>query len=206
MIETGRITLRMSRYACVFNCWNMIKVLQFWPLRYLSHAELDKPTIIVCEEYWPLTSLSRLPFFPTLPGPSGAMETCGEPPHQICSYTLLFSLFLRFPYIADPPLRTSTPMRLHAIVLALAWQSHSLYWTDLAYLMDIRLTIHMYLLLFLVSPMCPLLQSDQSWVLAPCGQALFLTSPYARILVYHLYLHNLPVFTFRQKKRSSPKP
>ena len=76
MIETGRITLRMSRYACVFNCWNTIKVLQFWPLRYLSHAELDKPTIIVCEEYWPLTSLSRLPFFPTLPGPSGAMETC----------------------------------------------------------------------------------------------------------------------------------
>ena len=32
-----------------------------------------------------------------------------EPPHQICSYTLIFSLFLHFPYIADPPLRTSAP-------------------------------------------------------------------------------------------------
>ena len=32
-----------------------------------------------------------------------------EPPHQIHSYTLLFSLFLHFPYITDPPLCTSTP-------------------------------------------------------------------------------------------------
>ena len=34
-----------------------------------------------------------------------------EPPHQIRSYTLLFSLFLHFPYVADPPLRTSAPTR-----------------------------------------------------------------------------------------------
>ena len=34
-----------------------------------------------------------------------------EPPHQICSYTLLFSLFPHFPYIADPPLRTSALTR-----------------------------------------------------------------------------------------------
>ena len=33
--------------------------------------------------------------------------------------------------------------------------------------MDTWLTIHMYLLLFLVSPMCPLLRSDQSWALTP---------------------------------------
>ena len=33
-----------------------------------------------------------------------------EPPHQIHSYTLLFSLFLHFPYIANPPLCTSAPM------------------------------------------------------------------------------------------------
>ena len=32
-----------------------------------------------------------------------------EPPHQICSYTLLFSLFLHFLYIANPPLCTSAP-------------------------------------------------------------------------------------------------
>ena len=49
-----------------------------------------------------------------------------EPPHQILSYTLLFSLFLHFPYIADPPLRTSALTR-----------PHSLPRTDLAYLMDI---------------------------------------------------------------------
>ena len=32
-----------------------------------------------------------------------------EPPHQIHSYTLLFSLFLHFLYIVNPPLHTSTP-------------------------------------------------------------------------------------------------
>ena len=57
-----------------------------------------------------------------------------EPPHQIRSYTLLFSLFLHFPYIADPPLRTSALTRPHAIALTLTQQSHSLYQTDLAYL------------------------------------------------------------------------
>ena len=50
------------------------------------------------------------------------------------------------------------------------------------------LTIHMYLLLFLVSPTCPLLQSNQSQVLAPRGQALSITSPYAHFLVFHSYL------------------
>ena len=46
----------------------------------------------------------------------------------------------------------------------------------------------MYLLLFLVSPTCPLLQSDQSRVLTPHGQALSITSPYAHFLVFHSYL------------------
>ena len=114
-----------------------------------------------------------------------------EPPHQIRSYTLLFSLFPHFPYIANPPLRTSAPMRPHATALALARQSHSLYRTDLAYLMDIWLTIHMYLLLFLASPMCPLLRSGQSRGLALRGQALSIASPYAPILVYHSYLASL---------------
>ena len=124
-----------------------------------------------------------------------------EPPHQIRSYTLLFSLFLHFPHIANPPLHTSTPTQPHAI--ALARQSHSLYWTELAYLMDIWLTIHMYLLLFLVSPMCPLLWSDQSQGLTPCGQALSIASPYARILVYHSYLTCLYLpFTTQHHYRS----
>ena len=67
-------------------------------------------------------------------------------------------------------------------------QSHSLHRTDLAYLMDIWFTIHMYLILFLVSPVFPLLWSDWSWVLAPHGQALSITSPYAHFLVSYLYL------------------
>ena len=49
----------------------------------------------------------------------------------------------------------------------------------------------MYLLLFLASPTCPLLRSDQSQVLAPRGQALSIASPYACILVYHSYLTSL---------------
>ena len=82
----------------------------------------------------------------------------------------------------------STTTHLRSDVIALAWQLHSFHWTDLTYLMDIWLMIHMYLLLFLVSPTCPLLRSDQSWALTPCGQALSITSPYAHILVYHSYL------------------
>ena len=129
-------------------------------------------------------------------------DVIDEPPHQIHSYTLLFSLFLHFPYIADLPLRTSAPTRPH--VIALTQQSHSLYQTDLAYLMDIWLTIHMYLLLFLASPMCPLLRSDQSQGLALHGQALSIALPYARILVYHSYLTCLYLpFT---RRTLSPKP
>ena len=49
-----------------------------------------------------------------------------EPPHQIHSYTLLFSLFLHFLYIVNPPLCTSALTRLHVIALTLASldQSH----------------------------------------------------------------------------------
>ena len=46
----------------------------------------------------------------------------------------------------------------------------------------------MYLLLFLVSPTCPLLWSNQSQALTLHSQALSITSPYAHILVYHSYL------------------
>ena len=79
-----------------------------------------------------------------------------------------------------PPLRRDC-MR------SLAWQSHSLHQTNLAYLMDTWLMIHMYLLLFLVSPMFPLLQSDQSQALTPRSQELSITLPYAHFLVYHSY-------------------
>ena len=55
-----------------------------------------------------------------------------EPPHQIHSYTLLFSLFHYFLYIIDPPLCTPIPTQLHTISLALA------------YLMDTCFMIHMF--------------------------------------------------------------
>ena len=76
--------------------------------------------------------------------------------------------------------------------------SHSPHRTNLAYLMDTWFMIHMYLLLFLVSPTCPLLRSNQSQALAPRGQALSITLPYARIFVYHSYLTCL-YFTFHSE-------
>ena len=103
------------------------------------------------------------------------------------SDTLIYPSIFTFPSLSLH--RQSTTTHLHSD--ATTQQSHSLPWTDLAYLMDIWLTIHMYLLLFLVSPMCPLLRSDQSWVLALCGQAFSIAFPYAHILVYHLYLASL---------------
>ena len=48
--------------------------------------------------------------------------------------------------------------------------------------------IHMYLLLFLVSPTCPLLWSDQPQALIPGGQALSITLPYAHFLIFHSYV------------------
>ena len=97
----------------------------------------------------------------------------------------------------------STTMHLRSDVTA--WQSHSLHWTDLTYLMDIWLMIHMYLFLFLVSPMCPLLWSDQSWVLTPHGQALSITSPYAHFLVFHSYLTCL-YLPFARTPSPKPQP
>ena len=62
-----------------------------------------------------------------------------EPPHQICSYTLLFSLFHCFLYV-DPPLCTPTLTWPHM----LTQNSHLLHQTNLAYLMDTCFVIHMF--------------------------------------------------------------
>ena len=97
---------------------------------------------------------------------------------------LIYPSIFTFPSLSLHYQSTTTHLRSDMT----AQQSHSLHWTDLTYLMDTWLTIHMYLLLFLVSPTCPLLWSDQSWALTLCGQALFLTSPYAHFLVFHSYL------------------
>ena len=96
----------------------------------------------------------------------------------------------------------STTMHLHSDVTT--QQSHSLHRTNLTYLMDIWLMIHMYLLLFLVSSMCPLLRSDQSRVLAPRGQSLSITSPYAHFLVFHSYLTCLYLPFARDDHHQSP--
>ena len=50
----------------------------------------------------------------------------------------------------------------------------------------------------------PLLWSDQSRGLALRGQALSIASPYARILVYHLYLTCLYLPFAREHHRQSP--
>ena len=55
-----------------------------------------------------------------------------EPPHQICSYTLLFLLFLYFLCIIDPPLCTSAHdcTCTHFIrLISLIWQTHDLRFT-----------------------------------------------------------------------------
>ena len=91
-----------------------------------------------------------------------------------------FHLSFTFP---TSPIHHYTPPLQHNCT-----RSHSLHWTNLTYLMDTWLMIHMYFLLFLVSLTCPLLWSNQSWTLTPHSQALSITSPYAHILVYHLYL------------------
>ena len=72
---------------------------------------------------------------------------------------------------------------------------HSLYQTDLAYLMDTWFTLHMYLLLFLVSPMCLLLRSNQSWAFTPHGQVLCLGWALCSLSCFS-FIFNLPVFTF----------
>ena len=118
----------------------------------------------------------------------------------------LMSLLIRYahiPFYFHFPFAFPTSLIHHYAPLlqhdrACTWQLHSLHWTDLTYLMDTWLTIHMYLLLFLVSPMCPLLRSDQSQALTLRSQALSITLPYAHFLVYHLYLTCL-YFTFREE-------
>ena len=120
------------------------------------------------------------------------------------SDTLIYPSIFAFPSLSLHHWSTPMHLRSNATALALARQSHLLYRTDLAYLMDIWLTIHMYLLLFLASPTCPLQRSDQSRGLAPRGQALSIASPYAHILVYHLYLTCLYLPFAKEHHRRSP--
>ena len=72
-------------------------------------------------------------------------------------------------------------------------RSHLLHQTNLTYLMDTWFTIHMFLLLFLVSPTCALLQSDQSRAFSPCSQALCFGWALCSLSCLP-FIFNLPVF------------
>ena len=123
-----------------------------------------------------------------------------EPPHQIRSYTLLFSLFLHFPYVADPPLRTSAltrpRSRSHVIALAPSDRSH---------LFDGHMTYdsHVFTSILSISNVPPpavrpitrsrTARSGTFYSFAICSHSCL------------PFVFNFPVFTFRQRT-SSPKP
>ena len=125
-------------------------------------------------------------------------DTNNEPPHQICSYTLLFSLFLHFLYIADPPLCTSTPMRPHAIMLALAS-------SDRSCLFDGHMTYdsHVFTSILSVSNVPPpAVQPIMSSHTAQSGTFYNFALCSLSCLPF---VFNLPVF-YLSKRTSSPKP
>ena len=70
---------------------------------------------------------------------------------------------------------------------------HLLHRTNLTYLMDTWFMIHLFLLLFLVSPMCALPWSDQSRALTPHGQALCFGWALCSLSCLP-FVFNLPVF------------
>ena len=129
---------------------------------------------------------NREPLPDGTPPPHQDTDNSDEPPHQICSYTLLFSLFLRFPYIIDPPLRTS----------ALTRQSHLLHRTDLTYLMDICMTYdsHVFTSILSISNVPPLMV--QPIMSSHTTQSATFYNFALCLLSCFPFVFNLPVFTF----------
>ena len=130
-----------------------------------------------------------------------------------CRWWALMSLLIRYAHIpfyfpfsftSFTSLIHHYTLRPHMTVLALAWHLHSLHWTDLTYLMDTWFMIHMFLLLFLVSPTCTLPWSDQSRALTLCSQALTIASLWMSLMLSLLLpsVFNLPVFTFCSDRRA----
>ena len=113
-----------------------------------------------------------------------------EPPHRICSYTLLFSLFLHFLYITDPPLHTSALTWLHAIALTSSDRSH---------LFDGHMTYnsHVFTSILSISNMPP----PAVWpIMSSCTARSGTFSNFALCsLSCFPFIFNLPVFTFRGK-------
>ena len=108
------------------------------------------------------------------------------------SDTLIYPFYFRFSFTFPtslihhyaPPLRRDRARSRTTIALDLLDRS--------CLFDDIWLTIHMYLLLFLASPMCPLLRSNQSRSLAPHAFYSFAICSHSCLP----FVFNLPVFTF----------
>ena len=126
----------------------------------------------------------------------GVASTGDEPPHQICSYTLLFLLFLCFLYIDDPPLCTSAPT---ACDHSHAHMTITLTSLDRSRLFDGHMTYdsHVFTSILSISNVPPpavqpitsscTTRSGTFYSCALCSLSCF---PFA---------FNLPVFTFHQK-------
>ena len=129
--------------------------------------------------------------------PNGA----DEPPHQIHSYTLLFSLFLCFPYIVDLPLHTSAPMWLHTIThMTIALAS-----LDRSHLFDGHMTYDSYVFTSILS--VSNVPPPAVWPITSSCTTRSGTF-YSFTICSHSclpFVFNLPVFTFCQPT-SSPKP
>ena len=146
--------------------------------------------------------LAYLQRFDVIPQPSGSWYTMGWVPDPTSSlYALKWATcwwasssdMLIYPSIFAFPLlplhRWSTTMHSDHTRSCL----HSLHQTDLTYLIDTWFMIHNFWLLFLVSPTCALLRSDQSQALALRGQALHFGWALCS-LSYLPFVFNLPVF------------
>ena len=111
-----------------------------------------------------------------------------EPPHQIRSYTLLFSLFLYFLYIVDPPLHTPTTHDR-----ACAHTPFTLASSDQSRLFDGHMIYdsHVFTSILSISNRRP---PTVRPITSPCTTQsgtyynFTLDEPYARFLVFHLYL------------------
>ena len=102
-----------------------------------------------------------------------------EPPHQIRSYTLPFSLFLYFLYIMDPPLHTPTVLALTSSDRSCLFDGHMIY------------DSHIFTSILSISNVCPpMVQPITSPHTAWSGTFYNFTSdePYAHFLVFHSYL------------------
>ena len=127
----------------------------------------------------------RLPFPPSKSRATQLLDffhSDDEPAHQILLYTLLFSLFHYFLYIADSPLPTPCQHDCTQCIhthLCFIRPASLIWWTDF-----LQFTCFMSIL---SSPTCTLLQPDQSQILTPRGQALTIASLQMSLVLAFLF-------------------